>query len=205
MPTPTPYVMSFTTASLRPELARIIAEYFLRSRDWATAKREVRADNALQCRSANSQKNVERELRERVQLLTGPQLQLLAEGHADDRAAMAWLAMCKRSGFVFDFAVEVLAPKLATRDAELRFSDFEVFFDQKCAAHPELLKLTPASRSKIRQVLQRMLQEAGMLVKGKPYSKLQRPVLSAQVVRVIEVDSPRWLAGLLVPAAEQRA
>lgn len=205
MPPATPYVMSFTTASLRPELARIIAEYFLRSRDWATAKREVRADNALQCRSANSQKNVERELRERVQLLTGPQLQLLAQGHADDRAAMAWLAMCKRSGFVFDFAVEVLAPKLATRDFDLRFSDFEVFFDQKCAAHPELLKLTPGSRSKIRQVLQRMLQEAGMLIKGKPYGKLRRPVLSPQVVRVIEADSPRWLAGLLVPAAAQRA
>lgn len=195
-----PYHMSFTTASLRPDLARIIAEYFLRSRDWAIAKREVRADNALQCRSANAQRNVERELRERVQLLTAAQLHLLAEGHADDRAAMAWLAMCKRSGFVCDFAVEVLGPKLSVRDVELRLSDFEVFFDQKCPTHPELLSLTPNSRSKIRQVLHRMLQEAGILVQGKPTGRLQRPALSPQVVRAIEAESQHWLAALLVPA-----
>ena len=197
------YNLSFTTASLRPELARIVAEYFLRLRDWATTKAELRADNALQCRSANAKRNVEREMRTRVQLLTDAQLRILAAAPADDRSAMAWLAMCKRSGFVMDFAVEVLCPKLAAHDPELRRSDYEAFFEGKCPTHPELVALTVESRAKIRQSLLRMLVEAGLLIKGKPIGKLQRPVLSPQVVRAIEADSPSWFAGLLVPAEQQ--
>lgn len=199
---PLPYHLSFTTASLRPELASTVAEYFLRTRDWSAAKRAIRADNALQCHSANAQRNVERELRQRVQLLTDAQLRILATAAADDRAAMAWLAMCKRSGLVCDFAVEVLRAKLALGEPELRPSDFESFYDLKALTHPELLGVTAGTRAKLRQVLMRMLQEAGILTKGKPLGRLQRPFLSGAVVRAVETDDPFWLTALLAPAAE---
>ena len=65
------YNLGFTAASLRPELARIIAEAYLAGGgDWEVAKTRVLSSNALQSRSASSAVRMERELRQRLATLT---------------------------------------------------------------------------------------------------------------------------------------
>ena len=195
------YSLSFTAASLRPELARIVAECFLKVGDWERVKAQILSTNALQCRSASSTVRLERELQQRLQTLTHDQLSLLAKATAEDRTAMAWLAICKRSPFVCEFAAEVLRDKLAAHDAVLRPSDYESYVEHKSLPHPELARLTPSSKRKIRQVLLRMLAEAGLLVSTR-HGAIQRPVLSPAVIRAVTADDRRWLAGFLVPDAE---
>lgn len=196
-----PYSLSFTAASLRPELARIVAECFLAVGDWALVKDRILSTNALQCRSASSAIRLEMELRQRLETLTRDQLVLLAQATAEDRSAIAWLAVCKRIPFAFDFAAEVLRDKLAAHDAVLRPSDYESYVENKCLPHPELALLKASSKNKIRQVLLKMLTEAGLLLSGTALS-IQRPALSPAVIRVITADNPHWLAGFLVPDPE---
>jgi hypothetical protein len=203
--TAAPYNLGFTAASLRPELSRIIAEQYLAAGDWTAAKVRVISSNALQSRNALSSVRLERELRQRLQRLTDDQLRLLAEAPAEDRAAIAWLAAVKHIEFAFDFAAEVMRDKLASHDPVLRPSDYEDFVEAKSALHPELAQLKETSRKKIRQVLLRMLAEAGLLRAGAALGEIQRPVLSPAVTRVIQADSPRWFAAFLVPDAEIRA
>jgi hypothetical protein len=198
----TRYNLSFTAASLRPELARTVAECYLEVGDWDLAKERVLSSNALQCRTASGAERQERELRQRLQRLTAEQMSLLAAATAEDRAAMAWLAALKHISFAFDFASEVLREKLAAQDPILRLSDYETYVDHKSVAHPELTRLSSVSKSKIRQVLLRMLREAGLLGAGGALGTIQRPVLSPGVVRAVVADSPHWLAGFLVPDTE---
>lgn len=202
MPSEQAVSFSFTAASLRPELMRIIAEAYLQTGSWQSAKTQVLATNALQCRSASSALRLERELRQRLETLTHDQIHFVVSATADDRAAIAWLAACKRIRFVFDFAVEILRDKLAAHDSVLRPSDYEAYFDSKRLVYPELAQLTPASKSKIRQVLRRMLAEAGLLLPGDAWGTVQRPALSPAVIRVVTTDDPQWLAGFLVPDSE---
>ncbi len=207
MDRPDAYPLGFTAASLRPELARIVAESFLAVGDWQVAKARILATNALQCRSAGTAVRLERALRQRLQRLTEAQLVLLARATAEDRAALAWLAAIKEIPFVFDFAAELLRDKLAALDPVLRLSDYETFVDQKAVVHPVLGRLTAATRTKLRNVLLRMLTEAGLLLPGvrRPGNALGtvlRPVLSPAVATAIQDDDPRWLAGFLVPDAE---
>jgi hypothetical protein len=89
--TSTGFNLSFTAASLRPELARIVAEHYLAARDWDLAKQRILSSNALQCRSAGSAVRLEREFRQRLGALTQEQLILAAEATADDCSAIAWL------------------------------------------------------------------------------------------------------------------
>ncbi len=196
------YSLSFTAASLRPELMRIAAEIFLVSDGWEAAKERTLSTNALQCRTTGSSTRLERELRQRLQLLTQPQLTLLAKAPAEDRAAMAWLAVCKRSGFVFEFAAGVLREKLASHDPVLRPSDYETYVELQTVYHPQLSALTSSSKAKIRQVLFLMLGESALLSPGPEAGQIHRPVLSPPVLDVIRSDSPRWLAGFLVPDNE---
>jgi len=196
------YNLSFTAASLRPELVRILAEYYLQAGDWELAKQRVLATNSLQCRSAASAIRLERELRQRLKTLTRDQLIFLTHATAEDRTAIAWLAAVKHIQFAFEFAVEVLREKLAAHDATLRHSDYESYVEGKRVFHPEISRLTITSKNKIKQVLLRMLLEAGLLVKGADLGSIQRPPLSPAVVRVVSADSPHWLAGFLVPESE---
>jgi hypothetical protein len=198
----TPYNLSFTAASLRPELARIVAEHYLAAGDWATAKMRILSSNALQARSPASGIRLERELRQRVERLSEPQLRLLTESTGDDRTAMAWLAAMKQNSMVFEFASEVLRDKMDGRDTSLRPSDYEGFLASKSTEHPEILALAETTRVKVRGVLLRMLMEAGILTKGAELGSLQRPALSIEAERVIRADNSRWLAGFLVTESE---
>ena len=196
------YNLGFTAASLRPELARIVAEHFLTTGDWPTTKQWVLSTNALQCRSTSSAVRLERELRSRLQSLTAEQVKVMAQATEDDRTAMSWLAAMKHSAMLFDFAAEVLREKLALHDPVLRPSDYETFVAHKSAIHHGLTELSATSKNKIRQVLLKMLHEVGILQNGPAMGNIQRPVLSPELVRVISADSPHWQAGFLVPDPE---
>jgi hypothetical protein len=178
IPSQSPYNLSFTAASLRPELCRIIAE------------------------SYPSGVRLERELRQRLQTLTTNQLTLLAQSLAEDRAAIAWLAMLKYNGLAFELASELLREKLEVHDAVLRPSDYEAFIDARSTGHPELSGLAESTRVKVKRVLLRTLTEAGILVPGTGLGNIQRPVLSPAAAHTIQADEAVWLAGFLGPDAE---
>lgn len=199
---PTAYSVSFTAASLRPDLARIVAEGFLELGDWDASRERILAGNLLQARSRASAIRREQEFRLRLQTLTRGQLRILAEETADARRAIAWLSVLKHSPFLFAFARDALRLKLATHDTTFRPSDYERFFDGEAAAHPELAALTASTRAKIRQVTLRMLREAGILPPPARDFSLLRPVIPGVVLTAILDDDPRWLAGFLVPDDE---
>lgn len=197
------YNFSFMGAALRPELALIIAEcHGEAGADWTITKDRILASNALQCRTLASTRRLERELRHRLQELSQVQLNLLATGNGDDRTAMAWLSVLKHSRFVYEFVIDVLREKLAAHDPVLRPSDYETFIEVKSISHPELVELSSTSKAKIRQILLLMLSEAGLVGAGPSGGSIKRPVLSPRVRHAISSDSPRWLAGFLVPDEE---
>jgi hypothetical protein len=196
------FPVSFTAASLRPELARIVAQTYLDCGDWNQAKTIVRENNLLQARSQASGNRMEQELRLRLQTLTQRQLDILAHSPSNARRAVAWLAVLKHSPFVFVFATGVLRVKLEHLDTVIRPSDYEGFFDSQVAEHPELARLTESTRVKIRRVLLTMLREAGIIIEPGKGLAFDRPVIPPEVFEAIASDNPSWLAGFLVPAAE---
>lgn len=196
------FSLSFTAASLRPELARIVADCYLNTGDWGTAKKRVLSENALQCRSSASSVRLERELRQRLQCLTEAEIVLLATSTSNERVLLAWLAAVKQSSFLFDFAAEELRFKLEMHDPVLRSSDYDRFVEEKSGPHPELSQLSESSSIKVRRVLLLMLREAGILHDGEDLGEIRRPVVPLAIAKAIRKDNARWLAAFLVPENE---
>ena len=196
------YSFGFMGASLRPDLARIVAEIYLQERTWDGTRARVLSANSLQCRTVSTARRMEQELRLRLSTLTAEQLRLLAVAAGPDRAALSWLATLKHATFVFDFAADVLRDKLAPLDDVLRYSDYESFVDTRTAAHPELAQLSDSSRHKVRQILMSMLVEAGLLVGRGPSAVVQRLPLGPAVLNAVVADDARWLAGFLFSDVE---
>lgn len=193
----TPFVLSFTAASLRPELGRVVAETYLACNDWQEAKGRVLQQNALQARTPASAVRMEREFRQRLQALTRQQLEILAHASSDSRAAISWLSVLKHSAFVFEFSAEVLRTKLELLDPVLRPSDYENFFEAKSLTHSELAALLPATRAKIERVIKTMLREVGILSSNPKDFGLRRLLVPQEVVNAVLADDRRWLAGFL--------
>jgi hypothetical protein len=191
------YRLSFTSVSLRPDLARIAADAYLACGTWAGARQQVLADNSFQSRSKASLQRMEREIRTRLELLTKDQIVLLAEGTSEERAAMAWLAATKYAALVREFAADVLRGKLADFDLVLRPSDYNNFIAARLPSHPELGELTESSSRKVRNVLLLMLMEAGMIREENGERRITRPMQTQRVIDSIVADDAQFLAGFL--------
>lgn len=160
--------------------------------------------NALQARSASTGKRLESELRQRLQLLNAPQIELLAGGTNEERSALAWLEVLKRNQIAADLTREVLLEKLSSLDPVLRRSDVAAFYEDCERDHPELAALATSSQQKLRSALLQMLRDAALLVgkagKGGTIGTVQRPLLSPQVQKLLASDDPAVLAGFLLQA-----
>lgn len=192
------YPLSFTAASVRADLARIVAQTYLECGDWDITRQRILEHNLLQSRSRLSAIRMELELRHRLQILTERQLTILAHSPADSRTAIAWLAVLKHAPFVFSFVVDVLRPKFEQHDPVIRPSDYETYYENQMLRHPELASMTHSTRDKLRTVMVNMLREAGFITQKGRESHYIRPVVTPEVREAVSADDPQWLAGFLV-------
>jgi len=157
------YSMSFTTGGLFHHESVELAALYLDLGDWDSVRNKAIAENLLQTRTQSTLKRVSREIVSRLKMLSADELGFLIEGSHQEQAYLLWLAVCRRYRFIAEFAIEVLRERYITLKADLNHEDFDSFFNRKSEWHSELDTLKPATRSKLRQVLFRILREAELL------------------------------------------
>lgn len=157
------YRMSFTVGGLLLRESLLIADKHSALVDWDTVGNIVIVDNLLQSRTLSTLKRVCREAISRLKMLSPSELDFLLETSHQDQAYLLWLAVCRRYRFIGDFAIEVLRERYITLKSDLTYEDFDSFFNRKSEWHLELDEITPTTRSKLRQILFKMLREADLL------------------------------------------
>ena len=150
--------------------------------DWAAVRARVTTDNSFQARKQASATRVARELAFRLEGLSEDELNLLQEGNDQERRQILWIAICRRYRLVAEFALEVMRERFLNFGPPLQLTDFDAFYDRKADWAEELDKLAPVTRNKLRQVLFRMLREAGLITDD---GTIQPVLLSERVQRVV--------------------
>ncbi len=182
------YSMSFTTGGLFHRESVKLAALYLDLGDWNSVRDKVISENLLQTRTLNTLKRVYREVVSRLRTLSPGELEFLVEGSHQEQAYHLWLAVCRRYRFIADFAVEVLRERYITLKSDLTHEDFDSFFNRKSEWHLELDEISPATRSKLRQVLFKILREADLLT---AHHMINAAMLSPRLLDVISQDSRR--------------
>ena len=96
-------------------------------------------------------------------MLQPNELNLLIHGGTQEQNQILWIAVCRRYKFIAEFATEVLRERFISLKNDLRYEDFDYFFNKKAELHPELEAIKLSSRQKLRQVLFKILKEADLL------------------------------------------
>jgi len=182
------YSMSFTTGSLFHGEAVKLAALYLELGDWNSVRDKVIAENLLQSRTLNTLKRVCSEVISRLKTLSPAALEFLIDGNPQEQGYLLWVAVCRRYRFIADFAVEVLRERYITLKTDLSFDDFDSFFNRKSEWHAELDEIRPTTRSKLRQILFKMLREADLLTAN---NMINAAMLSPGLLDAITQDSRR--------------
>ena len=95
------------------------------------------------------------------------------------------MAICKRYRFIYDFSVEIIREKYLRLDLDLSYDDYDLYFNDKAEWHPEVARVTEATRLKGRQVVFKMLREAELLTKQ---NRLIPILLTPSLIEVIQQD-----------------
>jgi hypothetical protein len=184
---PRPYILSFTGASLSISESVKIAEVYLRLRDWAAVKAEVKEANLIQARTQSSIQRVYQELQPRLAHLSLDQLEPLVEGNPQEQKQLLWFAVCKRYEYIREFATEVVREKFLMLDFQLNEFDYDAFYNRKADWHPELDELKATSRQKMKTRIFRMLLEAEIITKE---NYIIPTTLSQRTKDVLAPDAP---------------
>jgi len=195
------YSMSFTTGGLFHHESVTLAALYLDLGDWNAVRDKVIGENLLQARTLNTRKRVGSEVVSRLRTLNQSELEFLVAASHQEQAYLLWLAVCRRYRFIADFAVEVLRERYITLKADLTNADFDAFFNRKSEWHSQLDAITPKTRSKLRQVLFKILREADLLATN---NMINAAMLSPGLLELIRRGSHSDVSYFPIFASELR-
>lgn len=176
------YSTSFTTGSLFHQESVKLVNLYIALGSWTFVRSKVIEENLLQARTVNTLKRVCREIISRLKTLSWDELELLSQGNLQEQAYLLWLAVCRRYKFIADFAIEVIREHYIMLKTDITYDDFDAFFNRKSEWNLELEKISPLTRSKLRQVLFKMLREVNLLTND---NKINAAMLSSTLLNVI--------------------
>lgn len=190
------YTFGFNAASLRLNetinIERVFREGGYADYNAITAKEDIIGKG-----NTKTSKREFHELIKRLDALTSFERDILVDSDLTSQQQMAFLGVCKHYLFIREFVLEVLREKMLVYDSQLTESDY-LSFERKKEA---LEQLADSSRKKVKQVLLKILEQAGMIDNIKS-RKIQPQLLGQQVIDAVIKDNPDWLKIFLLSDAE---
>lgn len=159
------YRISFTSGSLYHRESVKLVELYRSVKDWDEVRAQALSSNLLQARTESTAKRTGREAIARLKTLREAELTFFSDTNHQDQAHILWIAVCRLYRFIADFAEEVMRERFVSMKLDLSFEDFDAFYNRRSEWHDELDNASASTRDKLRQVLFRMLREAGLLSK----------------------------------------
>lgn len=139
-----------------------------------------------------------REVRKRLEKLTDEQKNILIQSDLNSQKQIAFLAVCKHYVFIRDFTIEVIRDKVLVFDYQLHESDYNSFINSKTLLHPELEEFSESTGKKAKQVMYRILEQAG-IINNAVDKTIQPQILQQNVINAITKEDPMWLKIFMMP------
>ena len=158
------YLMSFGTGGLFINESVTVARLHLPGEEWNLTLERAISDGAATLPKAASNRRTLREICKRVGSLTDEERSFLTdEADRPEQEALLWLSMCRTYRFVREFLLEVIQERYLSLRLDLSLETFDSFFDSKAEWDDGLAGLSQTTRLKLRQILFRIMREAGII------------------------------------------
>lgn len=187
-----PYKMSFTSGGLFLTESVAVAGMHLSGEDWKDTLERALQEGATSLPKAASNRRTLREIVNRLMTLNDDEVRfLIDDAGRQEQQYLLWVATCRAYRFVREYAVEVICDRYLAYQLELPLESFDIFFEAKADWDDGLASISDSTRNKLRQILFRMMREAGVVSDDQ---RIQSTYLSPKLRALIEATNPIDLA-----------
>lgn len=186
------YKMSFSTGGLFLNESLEVARLHIVGEPWEdTILRAIEEGTTSLPKSASNRRSL-REISNRLLTLTNEErAYLLDEADRSEQQALLWIATCRAYRFIREFVVEVVRERYLSYQLDLPLESFDILFEAKAEWDEGLAGLSRSTRLKLRQIMFRMMREAGIISED---DRIQTAIISTRLKTMIEDHNPGELA-----------
>ncbi|SLM30313.1 conserved hypothetical protein [Desulfamplus magnetovallimortis] len=174
------YSGEIVAGALLVEESRKIARLLIDDVDTQEWRQAIVIDNILQKRSPEAARRQARLIKARLSLMTKDLWKMIVEGSSETASQALLSASIKHSRLVGDFMDTILRQHWLTFTKQITTADWKDYLDECAQIEPHVESWKPSTRSKLKQIVFRMLSEAGYIDNTKT-CKLTPVSLSPQI------------------------
>jgi len=186
------YKMSFSTGGIFLNESLEVARLHVEGEPWENTILSALDEGTTSLPKSASNRRSLREISNRLLTLTAEERSyFLDEADRSDQRALLWIATCRAYRFVREFAVEVVRERYLSYQLDLPLESFDILLAAKAEWDEGLARLSRSTQTKLRQIMFRMMQEAGIISEDR---RIQTAILSTYLKNMIEEQNPGELA-----------
>ena len=167
---------------------KIIGKYLLEGEDKQELKKRNIEENLIKHKKTGSVKRVNAPIFRRLEVLNEDMLNDFVYSDIENSKYILLYAIMKTDKLVRDFIIEIYRDKLLMREEYIEKFDIDNWYEEKCILSQTLKERTESTSAKLKQVIMKILQDSGLVVKEKDRFKIIRPLLKEKYIRQLDVN-----------------
>ena len=180
---------------------KIIAQYLLDGISPEELKRKNIDENLIKYKSPKSIVRVNSPIFERLNVMDSEMLDDFVHTDIETSKYILLYTIMKTDRLVRDFVVEVYKDKLLMRKDYIEKFDIDNWYEEKCILSKTLRERTESTATKLKQVIMKILQDSGLVIKEKNRFKIVRPLLKEKYISMLDkkgdIEYAKAIGGLL--------
>ena len=180
---------------------KILAQYLLNGISPEELKRKNIDENLIKYKSPKSIVRVNSPIFRRLNVMDSEMLDEFVNTDIEMSKYILLYTIMKTDRLVRDFIVEVYKDKLLMRKDYIEKFDIDNWYEEKCILSKTLRERTESTSAKLKQVIMKILQDSGLVIKEKSRFKIVRPLLKEKYINMLDkkgdIEYAKAIGGLL--------
>lgn len=167
---------------------KTIAQYLLDGISPEELKRKNIDENLIKYKSPKSIVRVNSPIFRRLNVMDSEMLDEFVHTDIETSKYILLYTIMKTDRLVRDFIVEVYKDKLLMRKDYIEKFDIDNWYEEKSILSKALRERTESTSAKLKQVIMKILQDSGLVIKEKNRFKIVRPLLKEKYISMLDKD-----------------
>ena len=167
---------------------KIIAQYLLDGISPEELKRKNIEENLIKYKSPKSIVRVNSPIFRRLNVMDSEMLDEFVHTDIETSKYILLYTIMKTDRLVRDFIIEVYKDKLLMKKEYIEKFDIDNWYEEKSILSKTLRERTESTAAKLKQVIMKILQDSGLVIKEKNRFKIVRPLLKEKFISMLDKD-----------------
>lgn len=180
---------------------KTIGKYLLDGYDEQELRRKNLEENLIKHKKLGSVKRVNSPIFRRLKAMDKEMLEEFVCSDVETSKYILLYAIMKTDKLVRDFVIEVYKDKLYMRNEYIEKFDINNWYEEKCILSNTLRERSESTSAKLKQVIMKILQDSGLVIKEKDRYKVVRPLLKEKYISMLDkngdLEYAKAIGGLL--------